>query len=73
VEFVGSIKWREEATLDASDVAKLARDRLKVPGATESTPMIAVSRVGFGEVRSLRLKVGPEDVVAAFRLARPLS
>ncbi|MHB8619781.1 MAG: ATP-binding protein [Chloroflexota bacterium] len=67
VEFVGSVKWREEAPLDASDVAKLARDRLKVPGATEATPMIAVSRFGFGEVKSLGLKLGPDDLLTAFR------
>jgi uncharacterized protein len=67
VEFVGSIKWREDAPLDASDVARLARDRLKVPGATEETPMIAVSRSGFGEVKSLTRKIGPDDLIAAFR------
>ncbi|MGH2469402.1 MAG: ATP-binding protein, partial [Chloroflexota bacterium] len=67
IEFVGSIKWRDSARFDASDVAALARDRLKVPGATESTPMVGVSRSGFDEVKSLARKLDDADIVAAFK------
>jgi len=67
VEFVGSIKWRDHARFDASDAATLARDRLNVPGATERTLMVGVSRSGFDEVKSLARKLDAADIVGAFR------
>lgn len=44
IAFTGTIKWREDAPLDRADLAKLAADSQRIPGADERTPIIAVSR-----------------------------
>jgi uncharacterized protein len=46
VEFVGTIKWRPNAPVTASEVAKLARDAVSVPGVAVGTPVVAVSPAG---------------------------
>jgi uncharacterized protein len=43
---VGSIKWLERRPFDAIDLARLITHRSQLPGATDATPMIAVSRTG---------------------------
>jgi uncharacterized protein len=46
VSFVGSIKWRERDPFGTNDLAALERDVQFVPGASDSTPRIVVSRSG---------------------------
>lgn len=46
IHFVGSIKWLDERPFDLHDLGALAGQRAKVPGADESTRLLAVSRSG---------------------------
>lgn len=43
---VGSIKWLERRPFDAHDLAELYGHRAKLPGATDGTALIVVSRAG---------------------------
>lgn len=65
IDFVGSIKWRNRGKLDRGDFAKLIRDRALVPGATDETLLVGVSRNGFG-VDGLDVRLTPEEIVGAF-------
>lgn len=65
IDFVGSIKWRSRARFDRGDFSALVGQRAHVPGATEDTLLVGVSRNGF-EVDGLDVRLGPEDVVGAF-------
>lgn len=62
---VGSIKWLEHKSFDAHDLARLHVHRAQLPGANESTSLIAVARAGVavGGVQA----VGPEELLAAWR------
>ncbi len=64
IDFVGSIKWRERGKLDRGDLGKLIRHRALVPGASDATLLVGVSRNGFG-VDGLDVRLTPEDLVAA--------
>ena len=64
--FIGSIKWREKAPFDRSDLSELARLASFVPGADSATPLVAVSRSGF-TVTDLAATWTPEDLLAAWR------
>jgi hypothetical protein len=44
IEFVGSIKWRERGELDRGDLSRLIQQRALIPGATDETLLIGVSR-----------------------------
>jgi hypothetical protein len=44
VHFVGSVKWRDNRPFSQADLAELLVHRSAVPGARESTPLVAVSR-----------------------------
>lgn len=46
IHFVGSIKWRDNRPFSQADLAGLYRQRSALPGASETTPLIAVSREG---------------------------
>ncbi|WP_211210887.1 ATP-binding protein [Sporichthya polymorpha] len=46
VHAVGAIKWREKAPFDARDLSQLVRHRAQVPGASDETPLVVVSRAG---------------------------
>jgi len=67
ISFVGSVKWRADDRLTRADAAALAGQRPNVPGADASTKLLGVSREGFDEDTSLDLKLGPEDIVSAYR------
>lgn len=41
---VGSVKWRDNATFDHRDVARLVTHRAQLPGATDDTDLVAVVR-----------------------------
>lgn len=64
IAFVGSIKWRDRHSFDEHDLAALITHRSKVPGANESTPLLAVTRSG-ARVNSLTT-LGPEELLAAW-------
>jgi uncharacterized protein len=65
IDFVGSIKWRTRAKFDRGDFGALVRQRALVPGATDETLLVGVSRNGFA-VEGLDVRLSAEDVVAAF-------
>lgn len=61
---VGSIKWHESAPFDGSDLARLIVHRSQLPGASESTPLIAVSRTPV--IASGVTAIRPADLLAAW-------
>lgn len=65
IDFVGSIKWRERHNFDRGDLSRLIRHRALVPGTTDETLLVGVSRNGFA-VDGLDVRLTPEDIVAAF-------
>lgn len=66
VEFVGSIKWRDNKPFSRKDLADLSDHRGLVPGATSDTRLIAVSRTGF-DVSGLDVGLTADEIVAAYR------
>lgn len=65
IEFVGSIKWRDNALFGRSDLGHLISQRPRVPGADESTLTVGVSRTGF-ETEGLDVKLSPEEILSAW-------
>ena len=67
VAFAGSIKWRETAPFDSSDLEHLIATSARVPGVGPATPLVAVSRRGVDRsARKLHLGFGPADLLAAY-------
>ena len=62
---VGSIKWLERKAFDTRDLSRLVVHRSQLPGADESTPLIAVARAGV-DVDGVRA-VLPDQLVDAWR------
>ena len=62
--FVGSVKWLEHHAFDHRDLARLHQHRERLPGATEETPLVAVSRSGV-DVAGVTA-VGPADLLEAW-------
>jgi uncharacterized protein len=69
IAFVGTIKWREQGGLDRGDLSKLIRHRALVPGATDDTLLVGVSR-GGARVDGFDVHLGPEDIVATAHVSR---
>jgi hypothetical protein len=65
IAFVGSIKWRELQPFDERDLAKLITHRSQLPGADQSTPLVAVTRTA-ATVSSLPT-LGPADLLTAWQ------
>lgn len=65
VDFVGSIKWREQALFDRKDFRYLVAQRPRVPGADDSALTVGVSRTGF-DIADLDVKLGPEELLGAW-------
>lgn len=65
IDFVGSVKWRNRAKFDRSDFSTLVQQRALVPGATDESLLVGVSRNGFA-VDGLDVQLTAQDVVAAF-------
>ena len=65
VEFIGSIKWRDNKAFSRRDLAALTDHRPQVPGATGDTRLVAVSRQGF-DVTGLDVELSAQDIVAAY-------
>jgi len=61
---LGSIKWLENTPFDAHDLGALQAHRAQLPGATPSTPLLAVSRSGC--TAEGITAVGPDELIAAY-------
>lgn len=66
IGFAGSIKWRVSSPFDRADAAALIVQRASLPGASESTPLVGVSRSGFQRGLALDVELGAEEIVAAY-------
>ncbi len=64
VTMTGSIKWFENKPFDGRDLAELIVQRNRLPGADDSTPLLAVSRTGTTAAGITIL--GPDDLLAAW-------
>jgi uncharacterized protein len=65
IDFVGSIKWRERGDFGRSDLSDLIRHRALIPGTTEETLLVGVSRNDFA-VDGLDVRLTPQDILGAF-------
>lgn len=65
VAFIGSIKWRENKPLAASEMRDLAGKRAAVPGA-ESAKLLAVSRAGVRDDLGADATFGPAELLSAW-------
>jgi uncharacterized protein len=64
ITLVGSIKWLEKKPFDNRDLARLITHRTQLPGATDATPLLAITRNGCTAdgVRTLT----PEELLDAW-------
>lgn len=67
VAFVGSIKWHQKHGFSRREYTDLVRDATYVPGVTDQTAMLAVSRTGALSDNLPVTGLGPEDLLAAWR------
>jgi uncharacterized protein len=65
ISFVGSVKWRDRHPFDERDLAELLAHRSRMPGADESTPLLAVARSGVA-ARSVS-QISATDLLTAWR------
>jgi hypothetical protein len=65
ITLVGSVKWLESRPFDPHDLARLLTHRSRLPGAEDSTPLLAVSRAGTTTADLPTLT--PDDLIAAWR------
>lgn len=61
---VGSVKWLESRPFDSHDLTRLIVHRSQLPGADESTPLVAVARSG-STAAGIRT-IGPEELISAW-------
>ena len=66
VAFIGTVKWRSTKPLDGSDIAELEKATLRMAGADLTTPVVAVSRRGFGRIARPFAGVSAEEILEAF-------
>ncbi len=66
IDFIGSVKWRDEQPFDRRDGTALAAKLPSVPGASTSTKLVGVSRQGFKRGSGLDIEIGPEEIIAAY-------
>jgi uncharacterized protein len=64
VTMVGSIKWLENKPFDGRDLARLVIHRSQLPGADDSTPLLAVCRTGA--VTSDITVIAPDDLLTGW-------
>ncbi|MEV0845643.1 ATP-binding protein [Streptomyces sp. NPDC049954] len=65
ISVVGSVKWLEDKPFDGRDLSRLVAHRAQLPGADDTTPLLAVARSGCvagGDVRHL----GPQELLGAW-------
>ncbi|MGH4015235.1 MAG: ATP-binding protein [Pseudonocardiaceae bacterium] len=66
VAAVGSIKWRDGQPFSTADAANLRRAASVVPGADDTTNLVAVSRSGFVDELGEVVLLGPSDLLSAW-------
>jgi uncharacterized protein len=66
IDFIGSVKWRDEQPFDRRDGAALAAKLLSVPGASTSTKLLGVSHQGFKRESGVDIEIRPEEIIAAY-------
>lgn len=64
---VGSIKWLENRPFTGTDLSRLILHRSKLPGADDTTPLLAISRNGVDAGLSAASVLTPDDLIAAWR------
>nr|WSZ97475.1 AAA family ATPase [Streptomyces sp. NBC_00857] len=64
ITLVGSVKWLENKPFDNRDLARLITHRSQLPGADDTTPLLAVARSGCTAEGILSLT--PEDLITAW-------
>ncbi|WP_328996395.1 ATP-binding protein [Kribbella sp. NBC_01245] len=64
ITMVGSIKWLENKAFDTRDLARLISHRSQLPGASDTTPLVAVARSGC-TVQAIQAFT-PADLLAAW-------
>ncbi len=65
ITFLGSIKWKADRPFDGHDLTRLIVHRAKMPGADESTPLLAVTLDG-ADAAGIKA-IGPADLIAAWQ------
>ena len=65
IDFVGSIKWRDNAAFNRHDLSRLIEHRAAVPGATSDARLVGVSRSGF-TAEGLDVELDPQTILDAF-------
>ena len=65
IAYAGAVKWLERGALREDTVRQLVADLAAVPGASASTPLVAVSRSGV-DARGV-VALGPEELLEAWR------
>ena len=63
IDFVGSVKWRRRGKFDRADFSRLVHDRAVVPGTSDDTLLVGVSRNGFA-VEGLDVRLSAEDIIS---------
>jgi AAA+ ATPase superfamily predicted ATPase len=66
IDAVGSIKWRDEQPFSTADATNLRRGASIVPGADDTTNLVAVSRSGFVDELGEVVRLGPDDLLSAW-------
>jgi len=66
IDFIGSIKWRNEQPFDRRDGTALAAKLPSVPGTSTSTKLLGVSRQGFKRDSGVEIEIGPKEIIAAY-------
>ena len=64
ITMTGSVKWLDNKPFDANDLARLVIHRSQLPGADDTTPLLAVSRTGATSTGATVLT--PDDLLAAW-------
>lgn len=65
ITMAGSIKWQDSRPFDRHDLGRLLIHRSQLPGADETTPLVAVSRTE-STVDGVRV-LGPDEILAAWK------
>lgn len=64
ITMTGSVKWLDNKPFDARDLARLVIHRSQLPGADDTTPLLAVSRTSATSTGATVLT--PDDLLAAW-------
>jgi AAA+ ATPase superfamily predicted ATPase len=66
ISYAGSIKWHETCGFGRREYADLVRDIRYVPGASDQTPLLAVTRMGTADDAVPIRCLGPGDILGAW-------